>query len=110
MMKYAWILLVVLTLVLIAQKVEAFGLQRPFGGRITTPVPGVLCPTGLAYTYVPVGPYPPTPFYFTNPLRQPTPGAWVLGLYSPVMKPLCGDAAGTPFPVFDVSIYGKSTF
>ena len=98
-----------------AVKTEALEMNRPFGGRILTLLPGIVCPDGVeVFTIIPVVPtMPPGPYYLSAATKRfqyfaAVPMRWILGFYRPV--PVTCNTAGIPTPVLKVTMFGTSLF
>ncbi len=102
-------LLLVFVGLLQGQKANA-GVGLSFGGRIvTTEVPGVECASGYGIISItPAGKFQVTDYATTGFYPVVTHvGGYILGLYSPIMAPLCVDDAGTPWMAFPVTYWGS---
>ena len=97
---------------LIAAPAFAAGILLPFGGKITTVVPGAVCSDGKPpFTITPAGLSAVGPFGGTAsaligfPTEVIAPGIWILGLYLPTPLPICFTTTVPPVPVFAMPVY-----
>lgn len=98
--------------------VLAIDLFLPFGGKvISTEIPGVTChgSTGPIIIIPNSALFPSTPYVVTRTTKKYLhkkiqPGVFIIGLYSPVMLPLCETNTEPPAPffVFPIIMYGVS--
>ena len=96
--------------------VRAGAIFLPFGGKvITTSAVGITCLGEGPITIRPVGLSPVTPYVITLATkrylyRTPVHGAWIIGLYSPILAPLCATNTTPPAPVpaFPIIFFGVS--
>ena len=107
-----FILICVAGVALVAQTAFAL-LPMPFGGEIqSSSMSGVTCPGTGPATILPYNTAASTPYYIAPGIPSGyglfPQGAYVLGLYYPVMFPICY-AGEVPFPVFPVIMYGVSS-
>lgn len=94
----------------------AHAIFMPFGGKVTSPyTAGVVCPGTGPATITPDSFSPATPYYVAPGVLSGygalPPSAYVLGLYNPILTPLCETTSTPPVPylVFPIIIYGTST-
>lgn len=93
----------------IASPSRAFGFFSPFGGKVLSLVPGVVCPGGQAFIISGEAEwYATTAGTKLYGYKQILPTAWVLGLAGLVSVPICTTTSGAPVPAKPVVIIGTS--
>ncbi len=93
----------------------AYAIFMPFGGKIVSSyTAGVVCPGTGPAIITPYNTASSTPYYVAPGVMAGygafPPGAYVLGVYNPILTPLCQTTSTppVPYPVFPVIFYGVS--